>query len=29
MNEKLGEDNCMNVVEIFCKKNEIYVNLMI
>lgn len=29
MNEKLGEDNCMNVVEIFSKKNEIYVNLMI
>lgn len=29
MNEKLGEDNCMNVAEIFCKKNETYVNLMI
>lgn len=23
MNEKLSEDNCMNVAEIFSKKNEI------
>lgn len=29
MNETLGEDNCMNVAEIFSKKNETYVNLMI
>lgn len=29
MNEKLSEDYCMNVVEIFSKINEIYVNLMI
>lgn len=29
MNEKLSEDYCMNVAEIFSKTNETYVNLMI
>lgn len=29
MNEKLSEDNCMNVAEIFSKEYETYANLMI
>lgn len=29
MNEKLSEDYCMNVAEIFSKTNETHVNLMI